>query len=664
LKLSSWPALLSGLCYLLSGLFIAMLLRWWIPGSFAWFPFLLLGTSSLLKRFSPCALALCALMLAFSFLDGFFQTSASLLLAWGTYLLVTGWQRSRFNGMVQATLRGTAVALLAFLLSAVMWIPQLEYFYFDLEKGSSRTAGLYFQKSFWERILSVPALAAAFFPQLLGSPQTLDLGKLFHTHLQDFAPFVGTLPLLFALSVWRLRREKPEWKPLWSLVFLGILVPIVTPLDRYLYFRFLAVYVVGICALAGLGFEHVLAIPNSRSLAKVKKAGLLLAAGITAGALALRAFLWIKPGWLEKKAAAYVGARLDQVTIGAKNPEWMLERARAFVRFYALGYPSFLLPLLLVFCAIFLLYLWQRNRIRRAWFIAGVFAITGLQLAHGVHVWFGFHSLEKYPLFPDNEVAQFMRSADPLHEFRTNVDDFNGLKEKELQIIISNTNFFYGYYAIEGFDGVRPGTIYDLPSFGHYRLLGQLNVKYIITNPEPPLRDPALILRQKKIVAIYENSFAQPRARLFHSFKVEKRDQIRTQVLKGPISEETVLLEELPEGLNSEEKIPENVVRLESDLRNISRYQVDGAGPGLVLASETYYPGWHAFWNGAPVKVLRANGYMRAVAIPSGKGILEFRFEPESYALGLRVTGCTAVLWLLLMIWGAATNLRAIGRKD
>jgi hypothetical protein len=647
LRLSFWSALLSGLAYMFSGIFITMLLRWWVPGAFAWVPLLLLGTNGLCARFGRRAFLLCVFSLAFAFLDGFFQTSASIVLAWGMYFLFLGWRSLGWTGFFRSGLKAFSVGLVAFLLSAIMWIPQLEYFYFDIEKGSSRSSGLYFYKNFFERLCSIPALVAAFFPQVLGNPRTLDLGKFFHSHIQDFAPFVGVLPLLFALVAWPQRKKKPVAAALWFLVLLGIGIPIFTPLDRYLYFRFLAVYVVGICALAGLGFESTLERKTfPPMLLKIFWGLWFLIAG---GALAIRGLLLVRPGWLEQKAASFIAERLELSTIGARNPEWMIERARMFVRYWALGSAEFVIPLLLTFAALALLALWQKQKVARGAFIGSVFLLTGLQLGMAVHSWFGFHSSERYPLFPDNEIAQFLRQADPEHKFRASVDDLHGLKEKELQIIPANTNFFYGYYTLEGFDGVRPGTASDVNSVGPRRL-GELNVKYILTNPEPPMVDKNLRLRHKGSIAIYENLLARSRGRIFFSYESKSPREIRSIVGRDGVDPKTVYLPETLPGFTSENRLPAPA-KLVSDSRERVVYQMNSPRPAIFLATETYFPGWKAYWNGQEKRILRANDHMRAVVIPAGEGSLEFRFEPASYRWGWRISAITAILLLGLSLF-------------
>ena len=59
---------------------------------------------------------------------------------------------------------------------------------------------------------------------------------------------------------------------------------------------------------------------------------------------------------------------------------------------------------------------------------------------------------------------------------------------------------------------------------------------------------------------------------------------------------------------------------------------------GFLLLNELSYPGWTAYLDGQRVRVWRANYLFRAVEIPPGDHVVEFRFEPDSLKLGLALS--------------------------
>jgi len=73
---------------------------------------------------------------------------------------------------------------------------------------------------------------------------------------------------------------------------------------------------------------------------------------------------------------------------------------------------------------------------------------------------------------------------------------------------------------------------------------------------------------------------------------------------------------------------------------------------GYLAFNETFFPGWHAWLDGNPVPILRAYGLFMAVVVPEGTHQVEFRYEPDTFRLGLFIsllalafTGMTAALY-------------------
>jgi uncharacterized membrane protein YfhO len=65
----------------------------------------------------------------------------------------------------------------------------------------------------------------------------------------------------------------------------------------------------------------------------------------------------------------------------------------------------------------------------------------------------------------------------------------------------------------------------------------------------------------------------------------------------------------------------------------------------LILA-DTNYPGWAASVDGKPVAIQTAYGLFRAVPVPAGTHVVEFRFEPASLELGAIITLLSLLIWI------------------
>jgi hypothetical protein len=82
-------------------------------------------------------------------------------------------------------------------------------------------------------------------------------------------------------------------------------------------------------------------------------------------------------------------------------------------------------------------------------------------------------------------------------------------------------------------------------------------------------------------------------------------------------------------------------------------------GPGYLLLTDAYYPGWVATLDGRPTPILRADIMFRAVELPEGIHTVEFRFEPRPVTIGLWVSGLAWASVLLTLLVLAFRNKKA-----
>lgn len=85
------------------------------------------------------------------------------------------------------------------------------------------------------------------------------------------------------------------------------------------------------------------------------------------------------------------------------------------------------------------------------------------------------------------------------------------------------------------------------------------------------------------------------------------------------------------------------------------RIRLSASGPGYLLLTDAFYPGWTATVNGAPTTLLRANILFRAVRLPEGEHQIEFRYEPLTVTVGLWISG---VCWPAVVALGLWRRLR------
>src|SRR5207237_182263 len=82
-----------------------------------------------------------------------------------------------------------------------------------------------------------------------------------------------------------------------------------------------------------------------------------------------------------------------------------------------------------------------------------------------------------------------------------------------------------------------------------------------------------------------------------------------------------------------------------------AQFQVTSTRKGFLVFDESFAPGWHAWVDGDPKPIFRANGLWMAVPFPeTGIHQVLFRYEPVSFRLGLFLTLVTLMGLVLLFI--------------
>ncbi len=71
-------------------------------------------------------------------------------------------------------------------------------------------------------------------------------------------------------------------------------------------------------------------------------------------------------------------------------------------------------------------------------------------------------------------------------------------------------------------------------------------------------------------------------------------------------------------------------IELTSYEPNDLKYEVNSTNGGTVVFSEIYYPGWQAYIDGKEVEHGRANYILRAMNVPAGQHVVEFKFDPDT----------------------------------
>jgi|GEM_PF-6518821 len=96
--------------------------------------------------------------------------------------------------------------------------------------------------------------------------------------------------------------------------------------------------------------------------------------------------------------------------------------------------------------------------------------------------------------------------------------------------------------------------------------------------------------------------------------------------------------------------VENNDVKVTSYEANKITYQVDAADDGVLVTTETYYPGWHVIVDGHEQECIEANYKFRAVKLDRGVHEVTFYYAPTAVKLGLTTLVMAVILSIILLI--------------
>jgi hypothetical protein len=103
-------------------------------------------------------------------------------------------------------------------------------------------------------------------------------------------------------------------------------------------------------------------------------------------------------------------------------------------------------------------------------------------------------------------------------------------------------------------------------------------------------------------------------------------------------------------------------VPLAEDRPNGLRATLDAPAPGVFVVKDSVYPGWTATVDGERAEVVRVNGLVRGVIVPTpGRHEVVMRYRPRSFTVGLALAGVAAIALVGLVIWSQRSWGRSRG---
>jgi hypothetical protein len=185
--------------------------------------------------------------------------------------------------------------------------------------------------------------------------------------------------------------------------------------------------------------------------------------------------------------------------------------------------------------------------------------------------------------------------------------------------------------------------------FSKYGIINMLNCKYVIYGESanevltnPGASGPAWFIRHLEEVS-------SPKEELE---KVNEIDTRTTAVIDG-----------------SKFQIPEiqydsaATITLLEHQPNYIKYEAETNTTNLAVFSEIYYPeGWRATIDGKETPIVRVNYVLRALSVPAGKHVVEFKFAPKPYVVGNNITMASS--WLVFLLLCGSITWTVVKRNE
>jgi hypothetical protein len=629
MKLSPLAALIGALAFELNGFLIAragfLSITATVPWLAAWLwraeklQIVVSGQSSVVSnRWSMVSNALwLALVVGLGILAGHAQTAVyglffiSLYFVWRIFS-----HRAALHLSIPRSLILFAIAVLLGLgLAAIQLLPAAEF-----ARESQRAGGLDYTKimthSFWPlRLLTL------FSPDFFGNPAQNNFWG--YDNYWENAAYIGLIPLLLALyAIWNRIRRRLTQGPIGFLATTAIASLVLafgwfTPIYPFLYrnvpgfdlfqgpARWLVVTILALCALAGFGMQQLI----DRGLSRKATTRLILL-GFALSLAGLVASFVLK-GRVETFGPATL--RLGALLILAG---WLF-----------------------------------RSDLRKPKWIAALVAVVALDL---ITAHFALNPTLPPEIYrAENPTAQAIETDGSIgrvftfaqdeqqikfgkylaHETADGKQVFDGFGPNDLAYwlgeraaLLPNGAMIDRLASANNFDSLIVGRyqnlldeIEKLPLEEALPILNRMHVGYIVS---PRALNLPGVTRTPD-VAVYRNDQVLPRAWI------------------APASSD----------LNSVSEIaPDSQVESLTDSGNAVTIRASSPQAGWLILSDTFYPGWQATLDGAPVEIHMANEAFRAVQFPAGDHTIEFRYQPRSVIIGLIVSLASLVVIVVGLI--------------
>ncbi len=623
-------SLLSAVAYSCS-LYMSVFFEYEVFGqTILWLPLVLFGIEKLLERLSLRGLFAIVAGLSFAALGGHLQLFSYLFIFTFIYFIFRLLETKNTGNKKMAFILFSFIASVG--IASIQLLPSIELI--------SLAARVSHDKLFFlNNLLKINELIVFISPDFFGNP--VSNNYLLNKSYPETALYIGMIPLIFAIYAFFLKRNGLI-KFYISTGIIVLLMITVNPLSIYFYslsISFISsssptngIFIISfaLSILAGFGLDKWFNEKSKKPL--LISISLLLITGgwfliyqimhasfnsksvlLSVGILAVSILVFSLSRYINKKQAFFV--LLILITI--------------FDLFYYFQKFNPFVPKELVFPNTkIIIQIQQKSGIDR------VLGYNSSNMQSNTNIIYGFLSPEGYdPLYPK-------RYGELLYSFKSKklLTDFNDSNRSDAAFVNSFN---------EG----------DETTFNNkLKILNTLGVKMILDRKENgsteldfPV-DKFKLIYDNKDWKIFENLNSAPRILLSSEYTIFNGNRNFEEIFfsKSFDPAETILLEEKPSFVSAKNIRSRELINIKKyEAENIEINVVANSNK-LLFLSDMYFPGWVAYVDEKPVKILRADYAFRAVEISKGNHMVRFAYRPLIFYLGLWISIISFIILLIV----------------
>ena len=250
------------------------------------------------------------------------------------------------------------------------------------------------------------------------------------------------------------------------------------------------------------------------------------------------------------------------------------------------------------------------------------------------------------------------RSGSPLNALEQNRDIVIFLNNQpqpvRVEVDVGAVPYNIGdWQGIEQFQAYLGGITSNLLPFGaedraHSVVSQKLFALNYYLGKEPVRAGQQEVFRGESNVNVYRNPDAFPRVWTVHEAIQTTPADLMTRLRATDLQRQTLMFDAPPA---LETCVGDSVAITE---RTANHIVIDArmVCKGMVIVSETYFPGWQAKVDDAPAVIHQAYGVLRGIVVPDGKHRIRLEYRPVSVYVGAALTAAAMLIALGVALTG------------